>query len=208
LLVLPPLGVVFLAERIIVGSADTPHAGQGAGCGAVAMIPREILIPLGLKVVASYRRINVSSGGIFTGGSFAVVGRVPEVSIIGPTQLSVPEGEMSSVVRIFGIQTQDLRPALQTVWNGDGFPLNQGAETTNIRFNLGSTEAGQVLTRRVSVRVTDADGLAAQADELVSIFIVPGDDDNNFPPICKTKPWLPQCQAPLAGLRSGRTPKV
>jgi hypothetical protein len=207
LLVLRPLGVVFLVERIIVGSADTPHAGEGAGCGAAALIPREILIPLGLKVMASYRRLNVSAGGIFTGGSFDVVARVPQVFLSGLVQLAVPEGT-SSVVRAFRVQTEDLRPALQIVWGGDGFPSNQGAESTGIRFNLGSTQAGQVLTRRVSVRVTDADGLAAQADLAVSIHIVPKDDDNDhFPPICKSKPWLPQCQTPMARLRGGQTPE-
>jgi hypothetical protein len=204
LVVLPPLGVVFLVERIIVGGAATPHPGEGAGCGAAANIPHEILIPGGLKVVASYQRLNVSSGGIFTGGSFDVVARVPQVFLIGPTQLSVKEGT-TSVVRAFGFRTEDLRPALHIVWGGDGFPSNPGAETTGIRFNLGSSRAGQVLTRRVSVRVTDADGLAAEADVVVSIHIVPAEDDN-FPPICKSKPWLPQCKAPMARLRGGETP--
>lgn len=205
LIVLPPLGAVFLVERIIVGNADTPHPGEGAGCGAAALIPREILIPLGLKVVASYQRVNVSSGGIFAGGSFDVVERVPQVFLSGPTQISVTEGA-ASVLRAFGLQTEDLRPALQIAWGGDGFPSSQGAESTGIRFNLGSTSAGQVLTRRVSVRVTDADGLAAEADRVVSIHVVPADDDG-FPPICKTKPWLPQCKAPMARLRGGQTPE-
>src|SRR5205085_10265591 len=139
-------------------SADTPHPGEGAGCGAASLIPREILIPLGLKVVASYGRLNVSSGGIFTGGSFVTVARVPQVLLFGPTQISVEAGN-TSVLRAFGLRTEDLRPALQIVWGGDGLPSSPGAQSTGIRFNLGATHAGQVLTRHVSVRVTDADGL-------------------------------------------------
>jgi hypothetical protein len=204
LLVLPPLGIVFLVERIIVGAADAPHLGEGPGCGAAAMIFREVLIPGGLKVVASYQRLNVTTGGIFAGGSFVVVPRTPEVFISGPTQLSVPEGT-ASVLRTFSVRTEDLRPPLQIVWGGDGFPLHRGAETTGIRFNLGNASAGRVLTQRVSVRVTDADQLAAEADRIVSIHVVPVDDDD-FPPICKSKPWLPQCQTPMARLRGGQTP--
>lgn len=202
LIVLPPLGAVFLVERIIVGGADTPHTGAGAGCGAAALIPREILIPLGRKVVASYQRLNVSTGGIFAGGSFDVVARTPQVFLEGPSQISVTEGT-ASVLRAYGIVTEDLRPALQIHWSGDGFPTNQGADSTGFRFNLGNTQAGQVLTRRVSVRVTDADGLAAEADRVVSIHVVPG-DDGDFPPVCKTKPWLPQCKASMARLRGGQ----
>jgi hypothetical protein len=83
--------------------------------------------------------------------------------------------------------------------------LNQGAETTAIRFNLGSASPGQVVAQRVAVRVTDVDGLAAETALIVSIHVVPQDDDD-FPPVCKNKPWLPQCQEPMARLRGGRTP--
>jgi hypothetical protein len=62
-----------------------------------------------------------------------------------------------------------------------------------------------VVTHRVAVRVTDVDGLAAETALIVSIHVVPADDDD-FPPVCKNKPWLPQCQEPMARLRGGRTP--
>src|SRR6516162_6687620 len=113
LIVFPPLGAVFLVERIIVGSADAPQLGEGPGCNAAALIFREVMIPRGLKVVFSYQRLNVGSG--------------------------------------------------------DGVALNQGAETTAIRFNLGSTSPGHVVTQRVAVRVTDVDGLAAETALIVSI---------------------------------------
>jgi hypothetical protein len=201
LFVFPPLGVVFLVERIIIAAADTPQFGSGAGASAAQLIPAEILIPGGLKVVASYSRIEVSQGGIFAGGTFDVVGRVPEVSISGPAQISVVEGA-TSVARSYSIRTDDLRPPLSVHWSGEGIANPSTAETTNFRFSLGNAQVGQV-TKRISVQVTDADGLTASADRMVSIFVTPADDDD-FPPACKAKPWLPQCQESLARARKAR----
>ena len=90
----------------------------------------------------------------------------------------------------------DLRPPLHIVWAGDGFPLNQGAETTGFRFSLAAAQVGQVLAKHVAVTVTDADGLTGSANTIAQVHITPADDD--FPPVCKAKPWLPQCQVPLA----------
>jgi hypothetical protein len=205
LVVLPPLGVVFLVERIIVGSVDAPNTDAGAGCGAAALIPQEILIPGGQKVVASYSRLEVSNGGIFAGGSFVVIPRSPEVTILGPVQLSVTEGT-ASVTRSYSLRMEDLRPSLQIDWSGEGFVLSPHAETTGIRFNLAGAQVGQVLTRRVAVQVTDADNLVASAELIARIHITLADGGGDFPPVCRVKPWLPQCQEPLARavrLRSG-----
>lgn len=201
LIVLPPLGIVFLVERIIVGSADAPNLNAGAGCSAAAQIPREILIPGGQKVVSSYSRLEVSEGGIFAGGTFAVIPRSPEVTITGPSQISVVEGP-ASLTRSYSLHTEDLRPPLQIAWSGDGSALSPTEETTSFRFNLAGTQAGEVLTRRVAVRVTDADSLAGSAELIVRIYVTPKDDD--FPPVCRNKPWLPQCQEPMAHVASLR----
>ncbi len=203
LIVLPPLGIVFLVERIIIGSKEAPAAGAGPGCNAAALIPQEILIPGGQKVVASYSRLDVSNGGIFAGGSFVVIPRSPEVTIAGLNRISVVEGT-ASVTRSYTLRTEDLRPPLQVAWSGDGVAQSPRAETTGFRFNLAGVQVGQVLTRRVAVRVTDADNLVDTAEFLVRIHITPEDDD--FPPVCRVKPWLPQCQDPLeraARLRRG-----
>jgi hypothetical protein len=200
--ILPPLGIVFLVERIIIASVDTPNVNAGAGCGAVGMIPQEILIPAGQKVVANYTRVEVSSGGIYAGGSFAVIPRSPEVTVAGPSQVSVVEGT-ASLSRTFSLHARDLRPPLQIAWSGDGSPTTPTAETTSFRFNLGGARVGQVLTRRVTARVTDADGLVGSGDLIVQIHIIPADDDG-LPPICRVKPWLPQCREPLAAIVSKR----
>jgi hypothetical protein len=201
LVLLPPLGIVFLVERIIIASVDTPDANAGAGCGAAALIPREILIPEGQKVVTSYSRLEVSSGGIFAGGSFVVIPRSPEVTIMGPSQISMVEGTVS-LTRSYSLRTEDLRPPLQIAWSGNGFALSPNAQTTGFRFNLAGAQVGQVLTRRVAVRVTDADSLVGSAELIVRIHVTPEDDD--FPPVCRVKPWLPQCQEPLARAASLR----
>lgn len=197
LIVLPPLGIVFLVERIIIASADAPDADAGPGCGAAAMIPREILIPGGQKVVPSYSRLEVSGGGIFAGGSFAVIPRTPEVTIAGPSQISVVEGT-ASLSRSYSLRTEDLRPPLRIAWSGEGFAANPGAETTSFRFNLAGAQVGEVPTRRVAVRVTDADNLVASSELIVRVHVTPAEDDGGFPPVCRVKPWLPQCQEPLA----------
>jgi hypothetical protein len=223
LLVLPPLGIVFLVERIIVGSRDAPDVNAGAGGGVPAMIPQEILIPAGLKVVAFYTRLDVFPGAIVAGGTFDVVPRTPAVTITGPTQISVTEGT-ASVTRSYTLHTDDLRPPFfdvlfpglearitgperprpRIVWSGDGFPLSHSAETTGFRFNLAGVQVGEVVTRRVAVLVVDADGLSASAELIVRIHVTPADANDGFPPICKIKPWLPQCQEPMARVRRSR----
>lgn len=135
LIVFPPLGIVFLVERIIIASTDAPDVNAGAGCGVAPMIPQEILIPLGQKVVASYSRLDVSAGGIFAGGSFIVIPRSPEVTITGPSQISVVEGT-ASLTRSYSLRTKDLRPPLQIAWSGEGFALSPSAETTGFLQSL------------------------------------------------------------------------
>ena len=220
---LPPLGIVFLVQRIIIGSRDAPDVDAGAGGAVPAMIPQEILIPAGLKVVASYTRLEVFPGAIVAGGFFEVVPRSPEVTIIGPLQIAVPEGT-ASVTRNYTLRTDDLRPPFHEVlstnlaarftgtvrprpgirWSGEGVALNPSAETTGFRFSLAGVRAGQVVTRRVAVVVVDVDGLSASAEVIVRVHVTPVQDDDGFPPICRFRPWLPQCQEPLARLASSR----
>jgi hypothetical protein len=188
------------------------------------MIPQEILIPAGQKVVASYTRLEVFPGAIVAGGFFDVVARTPEVTITGPTQIAVVEGT-ASVTRSYTLHTEDLRPPFHEVvaanliarfngttfprpritWSGEGVPLSPSAETTGFRFNLAGVQAGQVITRRVAVIVVDVDGLSASAELIVRIHVTPAaDEGDDFPPICRVRPWLPQCQEPLARLAGSR----
>lgn len=223
LLALPPLGIVFLVQRIIIAFSDAPDVDAGAGCAVPAMIPKEILIPAGLKVVASYTGLEVFPGAIVAGGFFDVIARSPEVRITGPSQISVVEGT-ALLTRSYTLHTEDLRPPFHQVlspnfaaripgpvapmpriaWSGDGVALSPSAETTGFRFNLVGAQAGQVITRRVAVVVVDVDGLSDSAELIVRIHVTPADVDDDFPPICRVKPWLPQCQEPLARATSSR----
>jgi hypothetical protein len=96
------------------------------------------------------------------------------------------------------------RPRPRIAWSGDGVALRPGAETSGFRFNLADTHVGQIVTRRVAVLVVDTDGLSASAEMFVRIHITPADTNGDFPPICKMKPWLPQCQEPMARLARSR----
>lgn len=236
-LALPPLGLVFLIERIIVGRKEAPDGEAGAGCAALNMIPTKILIPGGQKVHATYRRVDVSSGGIFAGGFVEIIPRSPEVTISGATNISIVEG-LSTVSANYTLHTDDLRPPFDDpgviktmaraagigenspfasrpsiVWSGDGIAQRPKAETTAFQFNTSGAHAGDVLMRRVAVRVVDSDGLSASAEALVRIHVTPaesdggGDDDDDFPPVCRIKPWLPQCQEPMLRASASRRTK-
>jgi hypothetical protein len=205
-LVLPPLGLVFLTELIIIASVDDPDPQAGVGCAAASLLPREILISRGLKILFNYTRIQVATTGIFAGGTLNIIPRGPEVTITGTTLIAVEEGRQR-VSKSYGLITEDLRPPLRFDWGGDGFPITRHSNTTQISFNLTGAKAGDILTRRVTVSVTDADGLIGLAELAVRIHVTPKkiDDDDDFPNICRHKPWLPVCQGPMARVAgSGR----
>ena len=230
-LALPPLGLVFLIERIIVGMKDAPHGDAGVGCAALGMIPKKILIPGGQKVVATYDRVDVSNGGIFAGGFVEVLPRSPEVFINGATNISVAEGSLTASAN-YTLHTDDLRPPFESAgvvkalarvgtdgttpfttrprieWSGDGVPLRPKAETTSFQFDTSGAQAGTVLMKRVAVLVVDSDGLRASAEILVRIHVIPPqNEDDDFPLVCRTKPWLPQCQEPMLRAASSRRTK-
>lgn len=196
LLTLPPLGIVFLVERIIIASIDDPDLGAGVGCRAAAMIPGEILIPGGLKVVLLYNRAEASAGGLFAGGTYVVVPRIAEVAVSGPSQVAIDAGERSLRRTYSARRLVDLREPLRFAWTAEGFPADRTAAETAVNFSLGATSAGQMLTRDVAVTVTDADGLVARDELTVSIRVTEPNDpaDPSDDPICLVRPWLPQCQ--------------
>jgi hypothetical protein len=184
-----PAGV-FTVELIVIGSIDAPAGPAGAGCAAAMLLPREILIPAGLKLVPLYRRVDVGAGGIFAGGSYVVVARQPSASVSGPAQIATTP--VTTVQRTYRASAlDDLRPPFTYLWTADGTVANSDQAATIVRFNVKGAGVGDILTRRVALRIVDADSLAATADETIRIHIVEEDTD---PPVCRTKPWLPQCQ--------------
>ncbi|MGH2840298.1 MAG: hypothetical protein ACRDKY_05670 [Solirubrobacteraceae bacterium] len=196
LLTLPPLGVFFLVERIIIASVDAPDVAGGAGRGAAAMIPGEILVAGGVKVVLLYSRAQVVAGGLFAGGSYLVTPRNPQVTVSGPRDVSVEEGD-DSLTRSYSARgLVDLLPPLRYRWTADGFVQRPSAQETPVRFDVSDGRVPQILRRDVTVRVTDVDGLTADDDLTVNIHMIEPNDPNDpsDDPICQVRPWLPQCQ--------------
>lgn len=180
----------FLTERIIIGSAD-PGQQSGAGAAAAQQIPKEIYVQGGFKLVCQYSRVNVSTGGVSAGGTVLFVPRIPTVSISGPTQIAVTDGA-TTVSKTYAIHTDDMRGGLSITWTGDGFPVHKHDNPTSARFGVGNIVPGQSRLEHIQVNVTDVDGLSAQATLGVSIHMTSAED--NIPPVCRVKPWLPQCQ--------------
>ncbi len=183
---------IFVVQNIIIAGVDAPDTGTGAGCGAAQLIPREIMFEGNQKAVFVYNRVNVSAGGIFAGGLYMVIDREPEVLISGPRQLSV-DFRTNSVRRVYSIRPDDLRGALRIGWTADGTVVNPTSRSTVIEFDLDEAAPGSVQTRRVEVSVTDEDDLVAVDEAFVRIHVTDLLEEG-LPPICRVKPWLPQCR--------------
>jgi hypothetical protein len=206
---IPLLGFAFLTELIIIASIDDPDPQAGVGSAAASLLPREILISEGKKIIFSYTRIQVATTGIFAGGTLNVIPRTPELTINGPSLIAAEEGT-ATVTRIYRVFTEDLRPPLHFDWGGDSFVFDRHSNKTGINFSLGTAKAGDVVTHRVTIRVTDADALVGLAEMVVRIHVTPKrGEGEDFPDICRHKPWLSVCQEPMdRAARSRRTERT
>jgi hypothetical protein len=187
--------LLFFTEGILVAGAGAPDTGEGAG-GAVHSLPKEIMVPGKLKVVEHYERVDVSNGGIFTGGFIVVDVRTPSLRILGETRLALKEG-LTRVRRSYSVITEDLRAPLTFHWTAEGIASTPGAQSTGINFQMPSNpppKVGDVISKDVRIHVADADGLVQDTQTVLEIHIVSADPDDNKPPVCRVKPWLPQCQ--------------
>jgi hypothetical protein len=137
--------------------------------------------------------LTVTSGGIFVGGLALPLERSPVVTINGPTQIAATKDD-NPVSRSYSLSTEDLRGRLRVNWTTDanGEVLNPTGSSTSIHFRIDGARPGQVISRSVAVSVTDEDTLSAQANSTVRIHIV--NEDPTVPPLCRARPWLPQCQ--------------
>jgi hypothetical protein len=72
----------------------------------------------------------------------------------------------------FSIRTSGLRaPFREVSWSAAGMVANSRARTTPILFDVQGARPQQVLSKAVSVRVTDADGLTAEATVVVPVHV-------------------------------------
>jgi len=194
LIVFPPLGIGFLAENIIVrineGEQEAYDDG-GVGKQIASALPKEIMIEGGKKITFLYNRIDISNGGIFGGGIALPVERTPSVAIRGPENLT-SNSNSSYVSKQYKAITEDLRGNLRYDWKVNEIAQNRNNKSPIIRFNLDQSQPGQIIEKKLSLTVTDEDGLIANAEKIIKIHI--SLDDETLPPICRIKPFLPQCQ--------------
>ena len=189
-----PASIFFFGEGAYIGSRDAGNRGAGAGGPVADRIPRDILLRGRIKFVPVYQRVVVTTPGVVAGGGMLVVPRDPLVSIIGPRTISVSAGE-TRVTKAYQANTHDLlQPQFQ--WTGGGTASNPFGKVTSITFDLAGLQVGKSISREVRLTATDADNLTATAMVLVRILMTDPDVDTDLPPICKVRPWLPQCNPP------------
>jgi hypothetical protein len=191
-----PLSIVFFGEAAYIGSRDADDRGAAAGGPVADRIPRDIFLRGGIKFVPVYERVVVTTPGVVAGGGMLVVPRDPLVSILGPRSISVTAGE-TRVTKAFQAHTRDLLQP-RFLWTGAGTPSNAQAKVTNITFDLAGLDVGESTLREVRLTATDADNLTATAAAMVRIFKTDptAEQEAGVPPICKVRPWLPQCNPP------------
>lgn len=170
---MPPAGAWFSPQSAVVaaGSDETKITAASAGRSLARLLPREILIPWGEKIVLDYRGLEVGPDGVRGGGSWTVATRKPEAAIAAPeaVQAEFPDLTCAAQVRL---RTTDLRPPFREIrWTSDGVVANPRARSTPILFEVRGARVRQVLPRRVWVQVIDADGLTATVQETVKIQV-------------------------------------
>jgi hypothetical protein len=109
------------------------------------------------------------------------------------TSSSLPERAGNLLHSRYSAPAARLRHPVYT-WTSSGSLSTPNDKATFATFYLaGHNQEGDSKIDSVHLHVTDADGFAVDADATVTTTITPPDDDG-LPPICKKKPYLPQCQ--------------
>jgi hypothetical protein len=170
---LPPSAAWFSAQSAVVpaGSDDPRITAASAGRSVTRLLPREILIAGGKKIVLDYRGLEVGPDGLRGGGSWAVAERTPAASIALPERITAEFPDLTCMAQ-FRLRTADLRPPFRELrWIAGGVVANPRARSTPILFDVRGARPRQVFHRQVRVQITDADGLTATAQETVAIRV-------------------------------------
>jgi len=183
---LPPGGEdpfeVFLGTSLIngMGSAWSLHGSvatsatcSGLEPAALRLLPSEILLPGGLKLTAAYQRFSSGPQGVTAGGTWSLTERRPAVMIVQPARISAEFPDLSCMAQL-RLRSTDLRPPLQVSWSADGLVANPGARSTPILFYVPRARPAQVVSKAVAVRVTDSDGLTAEAQAAIQVQVTWG----------------------------------
>jgi hypothetical protein len=162
---------------------------KGPACQLPAMFPRQMIVPLPLKLVFNYKHLTVSDG-VAVGGDMQLVPREPAVTILGPDPLYVEAGEVPQAV--YRARPYDMRTPLTVSWETPGgiIVANPNTSLPTIRWNV-SVAPGQQVNRIIRVTVTDADGYTRTAQKTVRIrSAADKPDDDPIPTPCNMKPEL------------------
>lgn len=182
---LPPGGEdpfeVFLGTGLINGlggsawslhsSVATSATCSGLAPAALRLLPSEILLPGGLKLAAAYQRFSAGPHGVTAGGTWSLTERRPSVLIVQPARISAEFPDLSCMAQL-RLRSTDLRPPLRVSWSAEGVVANPGARSTPILFTVPRARPAQVVPKAVAVRVTDSDGLTAEARMEIQIQII------------------------------------
>jgi hypothetical protein len=178
----------------IVGAVQSSDAAlselpaSGPGCQFAALLPVDKMIPASKKIAFKYERLEATAGGLVAAGTYELADRQPAVSISGPGTVQVGPGDPGGIKAFYSAVTHDLRPPLSFSWSSANATIS-GGKTATVHWNF-FLDAGQHVYRTLHVTVTDADGLIASASKQVIIW---GLTNPSLPPVCETKPFLPQC---------------
>jgi len=139
----------------------------------LCLLPAEILLPGGLKLIASYHNLATGVGGVTASGTWSLVERRPSVTIVPPAWISAEFPDLSCMAQI-RLRGTDLRPPLLVSWSAAGLVANPGARSTPVLFNVHGARPAQVVPKAVAVCVTDADGLNAEARTEIQVQVTWG----------------------------------
>jgi hypothetical protein len=161
-------------SAVVVGTVDGEEAkltAASAGRSVARLLPREILIAGGRKVVLDYQGLEVGPEGVRGGGSWRAADRHATVAVVRPEVITTefPDPTCTTQLRL---RTTDLRPPFREVrWVAAGMVANPRARSTPVVFEVNGARPRQTLSRRVAVQVTDADGLTAAVQDTVLIQV-------------------------------------
>jgi hypothetical protein len=169
---LPATAAWFSPQSSVVSDLEDPKlTAASAGRSVARLLPREILIAGGRKIVFDYQGLEVRPDGVRGGGSWRAAERHAAVAVVRPEVVTAEFPDPTCTAQ-FRLRTTDLRPPFREVrWVASGMVANPRARSTPIVFEVHGMRPRQTRARRVAVQVTDADGLTAAVHETVLIQV-------------------------------------
>ena len=131
----------------------------------------------------SWLEVERAADGVRLTGALELRDRSPQILAIEPTRKLALDSEPSISFRLKARFT-DLREPLDYEWTlPDGGSFAQpGAASPFIVFNLAGSDPGDVFEKRVTVRVTDADGFSPELTRKVAVEVFsPSQFPDEFP---------------------------